>query len=456
MNTCAWSRMCVIAAMMLASVRAYAQNEIPTDWIDPDTGHRVIRLSREDNSRSSYFHQNEFTPDGEKLVFTSPTGLYTVDLQTHALEQIRAGRTGLLCVGRKTGLAYYLSRGDQGLALWAVHPDTKEDKKIIEVPQGLSIANINCDETLAGGTFDLKRPQGFAGFGRGTARGEGVPPLRPAGILPAREEQGQDALATKKQGRDALATTGRGGLREEGRPGFGTPNTDRDMQLITLDLKTGTVHKFNESRAWLNHVQFSPTDPQQMLFCHEGTWQLMDRTWIIRTDGTGLTNVHPRTMNMEINGHEFFSPDGKSILYDLQTPRSRVFWLARYDIETHKRTWYNVKQNEWSVHFNISPDQKLFCGDGGGPNSVAAPDNGQWIYLFRPHLIPPVTGGASDPQKLIQSGHLEAEKLVNLAKHNYALEPNCQFTPDGKWIVFHANMFGPSHVFAVEVAKAKQ
>jgi oligogalacturonide lyase len=225
------------------------------------------------------------------------------------------------------------------------------------------------------------------------------------------------------------------------------------MQLITLDLKTGEVNKFNESRAWLNHVQFSPTDPHQMLFCHEGTWQLMDRTWIIRTDGSGLTNVHPRTMNMEINGHEFFSLDGKSILYDLQTPRSRVFWLARYDIGTGKRTWYNVKQKEWSVHFNISPDQTLFCGDGGGPHSVAAPDNGQWVYLFRPHLIPPVTGGASDPEKLIQSGWLEAEKLVNLAKHDYALEPNCQFTPDGKWIVFRSNLFGPSHVFAVEVAK---
>jgi oligogalacturonide lyase len=181
----------------------------------------------------------------------------------------------------------------------------------------------------------------------------------------------------------------------------------------------------------------------------------MDRTWIIRTDGSGLTNVHPRTMNMEINGHEFFSPDGKSILYDLQTPRSRVFWLARYDIEAGKRTWYNLKQNEWSVHFNISPDQTLFCGDGGGPHSVAAPDNGQWIYLFRPHVIPPVTGGASDPDRLIQSGYLEAEKLVNLAKHDYSLEPNCQFTPDGKWIVFRSNLFGPSHVFEVEVARAK-
>jgi predicted transcriptional regulator len=35
----------------------------------------------------------------------------------------------------------------------------------------------------------------------GSSRGEGVPPLRPAGILPARrEEQGQDALATIRRG----------------------------------------------------------------------------------------------------------------------------------------------------------------------------------------------------------------------------------------------------------------
>jgi len=103
-----------MAAMAVAGVRVYAQGDIPTDWIDPDTGHRVVRLSREDGSQSSYFHQNEFTPDGRKLVFTSPTGLYAVDLQTRAIEPLRSERTWLLCVGRKTGRAYYLSRGEQG------------------------------------------------------------------------------------------------------------------------------------------------------------------------------------------------------------------------------------------------------------------------------------------------------------------------------------------------------
>jgi oligogalacturonide lyase len=43
---------------------------------------------------------------------------------------------------------------------------------------------------------------------------------------------------------------------------------------------------------------------------------------------------------------------------------------------------------------------------------------------------------------------------VNLAKHDYRLEPNVTFTPDGKWIVFRSNLLGPTHVFEVEVNKA--
>jgi len=57
---------------------------------------------------------------------------------------------------------------------------------------------------------------------------------------------------------------------------------------------------------------------------------------------------------------------------------------------------------------------------------------------------------------MIRTGFFKTEKLVNLAKHDYRLEPNVTFTPDMKWIVFRSNMFGPTHVFAVEIAKAEQ
>ena len=210
------------------------------------------------------------------------------------------------------------------------------------------------------------------------------------------------------------------------------------MTLYTINVKTGAVKTFHQATDWLNHVQFSPTDPTLMMFCHEGPWHKVDRIWTIRTDGSELKKIHTRTMEMEIAGHEFFSADGKYIYYDLQTPKSQVFWLAGYEVKSGKMIKYSLTKREWSVHFNVSPDGKIFSGDGGGPNSVARGDNGQWIYLFKP-----------------ENGKFVSEKLVSLAKHDYTLEPNATFTPDGKWLVFRSNMHGATQIYAVEVKKGK-
>jgi oligogalacturonide lyase len=78
--------------------------------------------------------------------------------------------------------------------------------------------------------------------------------------------------------------------------------------------------------------------------------------------------------------------------------------------------------------------------------------NGQWIYLFRPEKLR-MTGLPNQTKVLIKTGVLVSERLVDLAKHNYSLEPNVTFTPDGKWIVFRSNMHGATHVYAVEVEK---
>lgn len=108
-----------------------------------------------------------------------------------------------------------------------------------------------------------------------------------------------------------------------------------------------------------------------------------------------------------------------------------------YDVATGKLTKFEIERAHWSVHCNVSPDGKLFAGDGGGPRSVAAPGNGQWIYLYTPNR-----------------SALKVEKLVDLSKHEYHLEPNVSFTPDGEWIVFRSNIHGSSHVYAVEVKRA--
>jgi len=403
------------------------QSEVPRDWIDPDTGHRVVRLSDEPGSQSLYFHQNAYTPDGQKLIITTPAGLSAIDLKTHAIEKIIEGRVGIIMVGKKTGQVYYTrtvtNNNVRSTTVYATDLNTKATREIVKLPPATSVSTVNADETLLAGIVDEKLAAAIK---------EGRPPAPPA-----------------QQGPRADAYPGKGQMMEN------RLAERRPLQLITLDTKTGGVKTLLRGTDWYNHLQFSPTDPALLMFCHEGPWHKVDRTWTIRTDGTQLTQIHRRTMLMEIEGHEWFGADGKWIWYDLQTPRSQVFWVAGYNVNSGERIWYHLQKSEWSVHFNVSPDGTLFAGDGGGPNSVAAPENGQWIYLFRPEIVPDRTEGELPNAKaLVKPGVFKAEKLVNLSKHNYSLEPNVTFSPDMKWIIFRSNMFGPTHVFAVEIAKA--
>ncbi len=108
------------------------------------------------------------------------------------------------------------------------------------------------------------------------------------------------------------------------------------MGMFVMNTKTGELKTIHNSTDWLNHLLFSPTDPTLLMFCHEGPWHKVDRIWTIRTDGSQLTKIHTRTMAMEIFGHEFWGVDGKTIWYDLQTPRGEDFWLAGYKVDTRR------------------------------------------------------------------------------------------------------------------------
>lgn len=383
----------LLLTLTSVSCRVLAAEEPPTEWIEPATGHRVVRLSREPGTSSFYFHQNAYTDSGDKLVVSTREGLATINLETHKIEQVVEGRAANVIVGRKTRQVFYV----KDATVFATHLDTRATRQITKLPpeiRGGSGLAVNADETLLAGSY---------------------------------VESGQRSASPTPAPDTGPRSAGRGGGLEA-RWAARLP-----MRLYTINIKDGEVKTFHPSTDWLNHVQFSPTDPTLIMFCHEGPWHKVDRIWTLRTDGTGLQKIHARSMDMEIAGHEFFSPDGKIIWYDLQTPKSKVFWLAGHVLATGAKIKYKIEREHWSVHFNASPDGKSFAGDGGGPSSVAAPGNGQWIHLFTS-----------------RDGALQAEKLVDLAKHDYRLEPNVTFTPDGKRIVFRSNMHGVTHVYAVE------
>ncbi|MCU0248516.1 MAG: oligogalacturonate lyase family protein, partial [Bryobacter sp.] len=220
----------------------------PVSWIDPDTGHRVLRLTTEPGSASLYFNQNGYTADGKRLVYTTPQGISVLDLATRESRRVVEGRVRLIEAGRKTPRVFYLR---DGAAFWT-NVDTGETKKIGDLPRRGSVATVNADETLLAGTY---------------IEGDGPDynNQRPPTPTPA-----------PAQGHSLDQPRNKGQMMEQ-RWAARLP-----MGLFTLSVATGEVKTIHRANDWLNHLLFSPTDPGLLLFCHEGPWHKVDRIWTIR------------------------------------------------------------------------------------------------------------------------------------------------------------------------------
>ena len=370
---------------------------MPNQWIDKDTGHKIIHItSRKGENRSFYFHNNPFLPAingaDEKMIFSGKVNddmqLFSVDLKTGNADQITNKKAVSGEIVSVKGREVYYQCGD---SVFATGVETHKTRLIYVFPENARghITTLNADETLLGGALN------------------------------SAEEA--EILKNFPEKKDFFNRIYDAKLRRT---------------LFTIPAKGGALKQIYSENAWLNHIQFSPTEPNLLMFCHEGPWHKVDRIWTVNVNGGEPKLMHKRTVDGEIAGHEFFSPDGKRIWFDLQMPRSVTFFLSGTDLTSGNEKRYEMTRNEWSIHFTVSPDQKLFAGDGGDPGQVAKAEDGMWIYLFTP-----------DGDKL------KSERLVNMKHHNYKLEPNVHFSPDGKWIIFRANFEGHSDIYAVEIEK---
>jgi len=387
--------------------------KMPDEWIDKSTGHKLIRLTRRPgNNMSFYFHNDPFV--GNKMIFygtdylntsqndsvKQETGnipannkqLYSVDLKTLKVEQLSFQSSPMNgeIVAPDSRLVYYQIKD----SVFSTNIDTKATKLVYVFPAGFkaSITTVNSNGTLLAGAWSSDKEKEILKNNPNKSSYFNL-------IYEAKE-----------------------------------PRT-----LFTINVNTGELKKIFTDSAWLNHVQFSTTDPNLLMFCHEGPWHKVDRIWTINTSTREVKLMHKRTMDMEIAGHEWFAPDGQTIWFDLQQPRSVTFFVGGTNVKTGKEFKYALSRDEWSIHFNISPDQKIFCGDGGDPGQVAKAKDGEWIYLFTP-----------------DGNKFKSEKLVSMKHHNYKLEPNVHFSPDGQWIIFRANFEGHTDVYAVEVKKSEK
>lgn len=365
-------------------------------WIDSSTLHKVEKLvDRKGSNYSFYFHNNPFlkSKDGKDdlMIFSGRTETgsqyFSINLKTKTIDQItkKTGRKRGEIIGTKTRKVFYMVKD----SVFATHVDTHETEFIYKFSEDVigSVSTLNADETLLGGALITKEENEI--FKKNPAKSSYFDKIYEAKL---------------------------------------------ERSLITINVNTKEYNNIYSESAWLNHIQFSPTNPDLLMYCHEGPWHKVDRIWNINIKTKKNQIIHKRTVEREIAGHEFFSPDGKNIWFDLQIPRSVTFYLAGKNLETGEETRYGLKRDEWSIHFNISPDQKTFAGDGGDASQVARAKDGMWLYHFTP-----------------KGDSLVSKKLVNMKNHNYDLEPNVHFSPDGKQIIFRANFEGESQIYAVDI-----
>ncbi|WP_308991102.1 oligogalacturonate lyase family protein [Mariniflexile litorale] len=367
-------------------------------WIDATTGHKIEKLvDRTGNNRSFYFHNNPFlkSKDGNAylMVFSGSTEtgnqFFSVNLETKVVDQIttqKGDKKGEI-LGAKTRKVFYMIQD----SVFATHIDTHKTEFIYKFSNNVigSVTSLNADETLLGG-----------------------------------------ALITKEENDIFKKNPKKSGYFDK------IYEAKLKRSLITININTKEFNTIYSENAWLNHIQFSPTNPDLLMYCHEGPWHKVDRIWNINIKTKENTLIHKRTVHREIAGHEFFSPNGNTIWFDLQIPRGETFYLTGKHLDTGKETRYTLKRDEWSIHYNISPDLKTFAGDGGDEGQVAHAKDGMWLY----HFIP-------------KGDSLVSSKLVNMKNHDYNLEPNVHFSPNGKQIIFRANFEGSTQIYAVDIEK---
>jgi len=375
---------------------------MPDAWIDKDTGHKVIRLVRRPgmNNTSFYFNNYCFVPQkgtGDLMVFRGNTQhkdlgdqLFSVNLKTLETKQLTNHRLifgEMVCP--KTNEAFYQSAD----SVFAVNIITGKNRFVYAFPdefKGSRVGTINADGTYL--AVVKAGPQ---------------------------EKEIYAQYPEKKDYFDRIY------------------DAHVEHVLYSLNVKTGAIKEMHRENEWTNHLLFSPVDPQILSYCHEGPWHKVDRIWNINIQTGENKLMHVRTIPREIAGHEFFGIGGQHEWFDLQKPVSTTFYLAGVDMKTGKEDRvYQMDRDEWSIHFNVTKDEKFFCGDGGDPGQVARAKNGEWIYFFKP-----------------EGDRFKSEKLVNMKNHNYHLEPNVHFSPDEKWVIFRANFEGTTQIYAAEIAK---
>ena len=189
-------------------------------------------------------------------------------------------------------------------------------------------------------------------------------------------------------------------------------------------------------REWISHVNMSPVDPDIVVFCHEGPWQLVQRLWAVRCSTNEVWPILKQRRYLDRSGHEYFTVSGRLVTQwsTKETPASsdRVCYNALVNPDGGDVDMYRYPGSQPS-HIQTNAREDLFVGDAAYPT----PDfkEGRAFMCVVRHV-----GDRAEVKPICR--HDTSWRT----QHSH---PHPVFTPDDEHAVFNSDRGGRSNVYRV-------
>ena len=381
-------------------------------YTDPYTGTEVERLTEPDHtSHHMYFYNRMTTSDGTYL-------LYCPELN---------GERQLYMMNLENGEAIQLTEGEGVDEYGGMF---SHDDKYVFYQQSNKFYKLNLAD-LSRECF-YETPEGWNGGSAGMSD----------------DNRFMSIVETKK---DTVAAKG-GGKNWD----FFAQNCLAKplCRIVYIDVEKKTSHVVIEDRCWFGHTQIRPGDPDTIMFCHEGPYDLIDaRLWLVQSDGSNYRCCREQPNDLILT-HEFWLPDGsKRAFVYRETTGDKVENIRMIDPETLEETI--LMPCSPFAHFICDKQNKYMVGDSQGSDVP--------IHLLNQEEQEKDRAAGiikNDFIYLIDVAKRKEEKLCYhgtswLAKHGGPQDahPHPCFTQDNRYVIFVSDREGKPCIYRVDLEK---
>lgn len=313
-----------------------------TCYTDPKSGRKITQLTKSGLTFHMYFTDNAFDIGGKKVYVLSNKGnggeifnIFEIDTETGEMTQLTEEQPNGITIGNftKTPDSEYICYIVNKKTVKILHTPTGEIRTIYEEADNMIVhtASISCDKKTVGFLRDEDvevLPDGgpnYAGF--------------------------RDKMYAIKEGRIACV----------GMDGTGFHDIFRDT-------------------TWINHFQFSPTDPNLAMFCHEGPWnEVLQRIWMIDMKNGRVWPCFRQGAG-DCVGHEFWLRNGDIVFDNRRDGHDGTISVTKEqcfakEVPASGKTPYfgfadrtgkvyrTVEMPYYCNHYIANQDASLFAGD---------------------------------------------------------------------------------------------